>query len=168
MINSLDRIVRESIGKKLQEESILRSVFVQMLDHPQHVPAAFLEAVIHLVHNRAYEMRAQPAGPDLIDFARTYVLDVDGGAAIPQDKFQSLLVALAENVNRLALIALIGMLDNIGAGFIHRKHDLPSLPSRALHQLAQLAYRRTHDNEKPGVGGDSDFDHYSDCSECLA
>jgi hypothetical protein len=104
-------------------------------------------------------MRAEAARPHILQVARADELNVDGRTAIPQDEFQHPFAALAGNVDDLALIALKGVLYDIGAGFIDGENDFALVVVRATRQLAQLANQSPHDNEEPGLGSNSDFDH---------
>ncbi len=73
--------------------------------------------------------------------------------------FENIFVVLAENPDALVPVAVVGVLDYIGAGFVYGKHYLALLLRGAIEEPAELTYHRAYDDEEFGIRGNPDFNH---------
>jgi hypothetical protein len=132
---------------------------METFDHAERISAAFFMRVIHFVHDAPNKMRAQPARAYFIKIARPNPIEIQGRAAILQHDFEEIFVALAEDLDALVRIALVCVLDYVGAGFVHSKNYLALLLRRVIEQIAQLAHHRSNDGEEFGVRSNPDCYH---------
>jgi hypothetical protein len=133
---------------------------MQTLDHAESISAAFFMRGFNFVHDAPNKMRAQPARAYFIKIARPNPIELERRAAIPEHDLEEILAVLAGDFNTLAVIALIGVPDNVAAGFVHGK-DYFSLPGRReTCQLTRQAHHAADDGKELGIRGNFYFDHF--------
>jgi hypothetical protein len=133
---------------------------MQTFDHAESISAAFFIRGFNFVHDAPNKMRAQPARTYFIKIARPDPIEIERGAAIPEHDLQEIVAVLAGDFNTLAVIAMIGVPDNVAPSFVHGKDYFSLLGRRKTRQLTSQAHRAADDGQELGIRGNFDFDHF--------